>query len=62
VTKDEFKRLRESSGHTQASLALALGVHVRTVWRWELGETVIPKVVEVAVRCIAEHAKPKRRR
>jgi len=62
VTKDEFKRLRESAGHTQASLAVAMGVHVRTVWRWELGETIIPNVVELALRYIEEHANKKRRR
>jgi len=62
VTKDEFKRLRESAGHTQASLAVAMGVHVRTVWRWELGETIIPNVVELALRYIEEHAKKKGRR
>jgi len=56
VTKDEFKKLRETAGHTQASLAVAMGAHVRTVWRWELGETVIPKVVELALRYIAERA------
>jgi transcriptional regulator with XRE-family HTH domain len=55
VTNDEFKRLRESAGHTQVALAVAMGVHVRTVWRWELGETVIPKVVELALRYVAEH-------
>ena len=56
VTKDEFKKLRESAGHTHASLASAMGVHLRTVWRWELGETVIPKVVELALRYVSEHA------
>ena len=56
MTKDEFKKLRETAGHTQASLAVAMGAHVRTVWRWELGETVIPKVVELALRYIAERA------
>jgi len=56
VTKDEFKKLRESAGHTPTSLAVAMGVHLRTVWRWELGETIIPKVVELALRYVAEHA------
>jgi len=56
VTKDEFKKLRQAAGHTQASLAEAMGVHLRTVWRWELGETIIPKVVELALRYVAEHA------
>jgi DNA-binding transcriptional regulator YiaG len=62
VTKEEFKKLRESAGHTQLSLATAMGVHLRTVWRWELGETIIPKVVELAVRYVAEDAKKQRRR
>ena len=60
VTKDKFKTLRQEASHTQASLAEAMGVHLRTVWRWELGETIIPKVVELALRYIAEHAKRKR--
>lgn len=60
MTKDEFKKLRESAGHTQASLASAMGVHLRTVWRWELGETIIPKVVELALRYVAEHAEIER--
>jgi len=62
VTKDEFKKLRESAGHTQASLAVAMGVHLLTVWRWELGETIIPKVVELALLYIVEHVKKDRRR
>jgi DNA-binding XRE family transcriptional regulator len=53
VTKDEFKKLRDTAGHTQASLAVTMGVHLRTVWRWELGETLIPKVVELALRYVA---------
>ena len=60
VTKDEFKKLRETAGHTQTSLAVAMGVHLRTVWRWELGETIIPKVVELALRYVAEHAETAR--
>ena len=60
VTKDEFKKLRETARHTQASLAGAMGVHLRTVWRWELGETIIPKVVELALRYVAEHSETAR--
>jgi DNA-binding transcriptional regulator YiaG len=62
VTKDEFKKLRQTAGHTQASLSEAMGVHLRTVWRWELGETIISKVVELALRYLAEHSKKTRRR
>lgn len=57
MNKNEFKELRETAGHTQATLASVMGVHLRTVWRWELGESIVPKVVELALRYIAEHAK-----
>jgi DNA-binding XRE family transcriptional regulator len=60
VTKDEFKKLRETVGYTQASLAVAMGVHLRTVWRWELGETIIPKVVELALCYVADDAEKAR--
>ncbi len=62
VTKDEFKRLRKSAGHTQVSLSREMGVHLRTVTRWEIGEVVIPRVVELALLYIADRAKRKRRR
>jgi len=62
VTKGEFKKLRTKAGHTQASLSKEMGVHLRTVTRWEIGEIVIPKVVELAIRYIAERPKKKRRR
>ncbi len=59
VTKDEFKELRKRAGHTQASIAKEMGVHIRTVTRWELGEVVIPRVVEIAVRAIVDTKKKK---
>ena len=62
MTKDEFKKLRKRAGHTQASIAKEMGVHSRTVTRWEIGEVVIPRVVELALLYIAERAKKKRRR
>jgi DNA-binding XRE family transcriptional regulator len=62
VTKDEFKALRSKAGHTQVTLAKEMGVHLRTITRWEIGEVIIPKVVELALRYVAEHAKKKRRR
>jgi len=45
----------------KASLAKEISVHLHTVTRWEIGEVVIPKVVELALRHIAEKAKKKRR-
>ncbi len=61
VTKDEFKRLRKSAGHTQASLSREMGVHLRTVTRWEIGEVDVPRVVELALRYIADRIKKKGR-
>ena len=60
VTDDEFKALRTKAGHTQATLAKEMGVHLRTVTRWEIGEVIVPRVVELALRYIVEHAKKRR--
>jgi DNA-binding XRE family transcriptional regulator len=60
VTGEEFKRLRMGTDHTQASLSKELGVHLRTVTRWEIGEVIVPKVVELALRYVSEHAMKRR--
>jgi DNA-binding XRE family transcriptional regulator len=62
VTKDEFKKLRAKAGHTQATLAAQMGVHPRTVTRWEIGEIIIPRIAELALRYLAERTKKNRRR
>lgn len=59
VTKEEFKRLRLSAGYTQGKLAKEMGVHLRTLTRWELGEVKIPRVAELALRFIMQKAKKK---
>jgi len=61
VTKGEFKKLRESIGYSKASLSKEMGIHLRTVTRWEIGEVDVPRVVELALRYIADRAKGKRR-
>ncbi len=62
MTEDEFRELRKLAGHTHASISKEMGVHLRTVTRWEIGEVVIPRVVELALLYIADRAKGKRRR
>ena len=62
VTKDEFKKLRESIGYTQARLSEEMDITIRTITRWENGEVEIPKVVELALRSIVKKETAKRRR
>jgi transcriptional regulator with XRE-family HTH domain len=45
--------LRESIGISQARLANATGLSVRTVSRWETGEGKIPKVVAKGLVALA---------
>ena len=54
VTGNEFKKLRESIGHTQASLSKEIDVTIRSLTRWETGETPIPKIAELALKYVAQ--------
>ena len=51
MTGQELKALRLKLGHSQGSLALALGVSTRTVLRWEEGAEV-PHLVQLAMRSV----------
>lgn len=53
MTPAEFKATRASLGKTQAALARALGVHIRTVQKWEGGERGIPNPVALAMKMTA---------
>ena len=57
MTRQEFKKLRQSIGYSQVKLAKEMGVFIRTVSRWETGEVKIPKVTELALRYIVERLK-----
>src|SRR5687767_10741288 len=50
MTKKQFRMLRGLIGLSQAKLAKEMGVTLRTVARWELGEFPIPRVAELALR------------
>jgi len=47
-----LKSQRKASGYSQAALADALGVSRCTVNRWEAGKQPIPKMVQVAIKCL----------
>ncbi len=61
MTKSEFKKLRGSIGYSQARLSKEMGVSIRTISRWEIGEVKIPRVVEIAIGAIVRGAKKKGR-
>ena len=52
MTPKEFREARHSLGLSQAKIAGELGVNVRTIKRWEAGDTNIPKTVELAIRTL----------
>lgn len=53
-----FKARREALGYTQAQLAVALDVGIRTIRRWEYGDAQTPRVAELALRYLAGETRP----
>lgn len=52
----ELLAIRRRLGLSQPAMARALGVHVRTLGRWERGEQSIPGPVEPACRAVTAEA------
>lgn len=50
MTPAQFKRAREKLGLSQSALARALGTSRMSVWRYEHGESDIPRTVELALK------------
>lgn len=61
MTKEEFSRIRQLAGMTQAELAAFLRVVLRTVQKWELGERPVPGPVTVLMEQLRETHKRARR-
>ena len=57
MTPKQLKAIRAKLGLSQAQLADKLGVHPRTMRRWELGEREISGPVEHLIRIIAINMK-----
>jgi transcriptional regulator with XRE-family HTH domain len=60
MTGAQFKKLRESIGYSQARLSKEIDVTIRSITRWETGETPIPKIAEISLKHVAAKAKSKR--
>jgi DNA-binding transcriptional regulator YiaG len=58
MTAAEYKKIRESLGD-QVRVAELLGVTKNTVSRRETGESPVDREAELAIRCLAEHARRK---
>jgi transcriptional regulator with XRE-family HTH domain len=54
VTGNEFRRLRRTAGYSQSQLAREIDVTIRSLTRWETGETPIPKIAELALKYTIE--------
>jgi transcriptional regulator with XRE-family HTH domain len=54
MTGSEFRKLRLSAKYSQAKLCRELDVAIRTMTRWETGETPIPKIAELASKYVIE--------
>ncbi len=54
MTKEQFQQWRIEHGYTQAEIAEVLGVHFRTISKWEIGARKIPPFMHITLRCINE--------
>ena len=52
MDKDTFRRKRERLGLTQEELAKRLGKNRLTIIRYESGDSLVPKAVEMALKLI----------
>ena len=53
MTPEEFKKVRDELGYTQAEFADALGIQTtRTIQRYEAGDKPIPKIVVLLLKSV----------
>lgn len=52
MSPQELRSWRARMGMTQAALAAALGLGLRTVTGWERGEAAVPRLAQLAIEAI----------
>lgn len=62
ISGPELKARREALGLDQAGLAARLGVHMRTISKWERGVHAVPEMAALALQVLEQPSAPKRRR
>lgn len=55
MTAGQLQRLLERAKLSQRGAAKALGINERTMRKYVAGDAKIPKVVELALTCLAQH-------
>lgn len=55
MTAGQLQRLLDRAKLSQRGAAKALGINERTMRKYVAGDQAIPRVVELAIRCVAEH-------
>jgi transcriptional regulator with XRE-family HTH domain len=58
----EFRKLRTHAGYSQSQLSREIDVTIRSLSRWETGETPIPKIAELALQYVVEKKRGKEKR
>jgi transcriptional regulator with XRE-family HTH domain len=56
VTAAQLQKLLDRAGLSQRGAAKALGIDERTMRRYVAGDAEVPKVVELAIICLAQHS------
>lgn len=56
MTGGQLQRLLDRAGLSQRGAAKTLGINERTMRKYVAGDQAIPKVVELAIWCLANHA------
>jgi transcriptional regulator with XRE-family HTH domain len=55
MTAAQLQRLLDQAGKSQRGMAKELGISERQMRRYCSGEHPVPRVIELAVRCLAQH-------
>ena len=57
MTSKQLRHLLDRTGQTQVGMSRILGISDRNMRRYVAGELPVPRVVEIAIRCLAEHSR-----
>lgn len=55
MTGGQLQRLLDNAGKSQRGMAKEIGISERQMRRYCAGEARVPRVVELAVRCLCQH-------